>query len=679
MKPTFSSIASTAALSLLTLILHVTPAFALFDYGTKTDTFCQTYNGTTPFKDSGYNCAFCHLNGVPPALNSMGQLYKNNGMQPSAAMCPVLNTAPVANAGLDETVPVGTLVTLDGTHSSDVDGNPLTYHWILTSIPTGSGATLSSPTAATPTFTADKAGQYTAQLVVNDGTVDSLPDTVMISTDNTAPVANAGPDQTAAVGSTVTMNGTGSTDADGDALTYQWSFVLTPTGSTASISNPTSPNPTFVADKAGQYVAQLIVNDGTADSLPDTVMISTDNTAPVANAGLDQSVVIGSTVTLNGGGSTDVDGNPLTYDWMFLSVPTGSTASFSNPTAANPTFIADKAGQYVAQLIVNDGTANSLPDTVTITTTGIMNTAPIADAGMDQTVSVGATVQLDGSGSQDADADTLHYKWTLTSVPTGSNATLSDATTVTTSFVADVAGQYVAQLIVNDGTIDSAPDSVMITTLGGGNAMPTADAGPDQKVAVGTIVTLDGSGSHDPEGAALTYQWTLIKTPLNSTASLSNPGVAQPTFKADRTGEYIAQLIVNDGVLSSAPDTVVITTTKAPRSSGVYIQRAIWAKGTAKLMVIGRAPKDSQVAIRDAASGKTLFTVTASSTGRFRAYFTPPFAPCSVIAVADGTYSEKTRVFGTPSNCGTKGGASVMPQESEYQRERSKESERDRR
>jgi len=676
MKPTFSRIASTAALSLLTLFLQVMPAFALFDYGTKTDTFCQTDNGTTPFKDSGYSCAFCHVNGVPPALNSMGQIYKNSGMQPSAAMCPVQNTAPLANAGPDETVPVGTLVTLDGTQSSDVDGNPLTYHWLFTSIPTGSGATLSNPTTAKPTFTADTPGQYIAQLVVNDGTVDSLPDTVTISTGNTIPLANAGPDQTVSVGSTVTLDGTGSTDADGNSLTYQWSFVSVPMGSTTNFSNPATAKPTFVADKAGQYVTQLIVNDGTANSLPDTITISTHNTAPVANAGPDQSVVIGSTVTLNGSGSTDVDGDSLTYDWMFLSVPTGSTASFSNPTAANPTFVADKAGQYVAQLIVNDGTANSLPDTVTITTTGIMNTAPVANAGPDQTVNIGATVSLDGSGSKDADGNPLSYQWALTSVPMGSKTTLSNATTRTASFVADVAGQYVAQLIVNDGLVDSVPDSVTITTLGGDNATPIANAGPDQKVAIGTVVTLDGSGSKDPDGTSLTYQWTLIKKPLNSTASLSNPGVVRPTFKVDRAGEYIVQLIVSDGLLSSAPDTVVITTTRAARASGVYIQRATWIKGVAKLMVIGRAPKNAQVAIRDAVSGKTLFTVTATGTGRFRAYFTPPFVPCSVIADANGTYSEKTPVLGAPSKCGVRGGAPVAPKESEYEREEFEESVR---
>jgi PKD domain len=558
-------------------------------------------------------------------------------------------------------------VTLDGTKSSDVDGNQLTYHWLFTSIPTGSGASLSNATAAKPTFIADKPGQYVAQLTVNDGIVNSAPATVTISTANTAPVANAGRSQTVAVGATVTLDGSGSTDADGNPLTYQWSFAKVPTGSKATLVAPTTMKPSFIVDISGDYTVQLIVNDGKINSAPATVIITTTNTAPVANAGPDQSVTAGSMVTLNGSGSTDVDGNPLTYDWMFQSVPTGSTATFSNPTAAKPTFVADKVGQYVAQLIVNDGTANSLADTVTINTTGI-NTAPIANAGPDQTVNAGSTVQLDGSGCKDADGNALHYQWSLTTKPAGSKATLSNATAMMASFVADMAGQYAAQLVVND----SSPDTVAITTLGG-NTTPTANAGPDQSVTVGTVVTLDGSGSKDPDGTSLTYQWTLTK-PLNSNASLSDPSAVYPTFQADLSGEYIAQLIVSDGTASSAPDTVMVQTMTAPRASGIYIQRAKWNETTGKLMVVGRGAKNAAVDIRDASSGTVLTTVMAGDAGRFRAYIPLQSIPCALQAASNGLLSEKTPVMGAPANCGITGAAPTVSQEYEREREGSTQS-----
>ena len=103
--------------------------------------------------------------------------------------------------------------------------------------------------------------------------------------------------------------------------------------------------------------------------------------------------------------------------------------------------------------------------------------APTADAGADQTVSTGDTVQLDGSGSSDPEDDTLTYSWTL-SVPDGSAATLSDATLINPTFVADVYGQYVATMVVNDGTSDSDPDSIEIEAGGESDESPTADAGP---------------------------------------------------------------------------------------------------------------------------------------------------------------------------------------------------------
>lgn len=649
------------------LFVDSSPGHAFPNFGPGVDSTCQAYNGTTPYADQ--SCALCHVNGNSPDKNltPAGTLFKNNNFTATTAMCPVKNTAPVANAGPNQTVTLGTTVTLNGTASSDIDGDLLTYHWSLLSIPAGSGATLANPTTAKPTFLADKPGQYVAQLIVNDGIVNSAPASVTIATANTAPVANAGPNQTAAVGATVTLNGSGSTDADGNPLTYQWSFASVPTGSAATLILPTTMKPTFIVDRAGDYVVRLIVNDGTANSTPATVTITTANTAPVANAGPDQTATAGSTITLNGSGSTDVDGNPLTYDWSFVSVPTGSLATFSNPTAAKPTFVADKAGQYVAQLTVNDGTVNSAPDTVTITTTGA-NTAPVASAAPDQTVPAGSTVQLDGSASKDADGNALRYQWALTVKPTGSKAALSNATTMMASFVADIAGQYVAQLTVNDGMVNSAPDTVTITTLGG-NTPPAANAGPDQTVPLGTLITLDGSASKDADGTPLMFQWTLTTKPLGSTAAISDPSNMRPTITLDMSGEYIAQLIVNDGTASSSPDTVIIRTTTPSPAPGVYVPRARWNGNTSKLMAAGRAPKNASVEIRDADSGTVLMTVPAGDTGRFRAYFTPPFIPCAIQAAASGMLSEKTPVTGAPANCGINGGAPVLQQDQEHERE----------
>ena len=97
----------------------------------------------------------------------------------------------------------------------------------------------------------------------------------------------------------------------------------------------------------------------------------------------------------------------------------------------------------------------------------VSNNPPVANAGADQTIATSSTqVQLDGSASNDADGDPLTYQWTITTKPSGSSATLSDATLVNPTFVADMDGIYTLQLIVNDGQVDSVADTVVITTSG---------------------------------------------------------------------------------------------------------------------------------------------------------------------------------------------------------------------
>ncbi|MCC6139814.1 MAG: hypothetical protein IT389_04265 [Nitrospira sp.] len=473
------------------------------------------------------------------------------------APTPLPPGTPVANAGPDlGSIASGVSITLNGSASVDPNGDPLTYRWTLLAKPVGSAAVLQNPTTVAPTFVVDRDGDYIVQLIVNDGLLDSAPDTATISSNNVAPVANAGPDQGGRLpGSLVTLNGSASTDANGDPLTYSWSFLTKPTASAAILANPTTASPTFTVDRHGDYIVQLIVNDGTVNSNPDNVIITVSNVAPVANAGPDQGGRLpGSLVTLSGSNSTDANGDPLTYSWSLITKPAGSAAALTNPTTVSPTFTVDRSGDYIAQLIVNDGTVNSAPDTVTITSN---NVAPVANAGPDQGGKApGSPITLNGSGSSDGNGDALTYNWSFVTKPAGSAAVLANPTTVSPTFTVDRAGTYTAQLIVNDGTVSSAPDTVSITT---NNVAPVADAGPDQGgKAPGSLITLDGSRSADGNGDSLTYSWSLSK-PVGSAATLTNPTSISPTFTIDRDGTYTAQLIVNDGTVSSTPDTVNIT------------------------------------------------------------------------------------------------------------------------
>ena len=372
------------------------------------------------------------------------------------------------------------------------------------------------------------------------------------------PVANAGPNQTAQVGKTVTLNGSGSSNPSGvGTLSYSWAFKSRPAASNATLSGSSGVLASFVVDVAGAYAVTLTVSNGTATDSA-TVTISTVNSPPVANAGPNQTVAVGAAVTLNGSASSDVDGDPLTYLWSLITKPAGSSAGLSSARSPSPTFVADKAGTYVAQLVVNDGIVDSAPATVTITTA---NTAPVANAGPNQTVTVGTLVQLTGAGSTDVDGNPLTFKWSFNSVPSGSTASLSSVTAVNPTFTADRAGTYVVQLIVNDGQVDSQPATVTVTT--NAQQAPVANPGPNQTVVHGAIVTLSGFGT-DPQGLPLTLTWSLITRPPNSVATLSSTSAAHPTFLADQPGTYVAQLIVSNGFLSSQPATVTITTTNTP-------------------------------------------------------------------------------------------------------------------
>jgi hypothetical protein len=187
----------------------------------------------------------------------------------------------------------------------------------------------------------------------------------------------------------------------------------------------------------------------------------------------------------------------------------------------------------------------------------ITDRPPVANAGMAQTIVIGATVMLNSSASSDPDGQPLTYAWTIANAPQGSTAMLSDAAAAQPTFTPDVVGAYTLSLIVNDGTLNSAAATVTITVDAVPNLRPVAVAGANQTLPASPApIMLDGSGSADPEALPITYTWTLVTKPMGSAAALSATNTAQTGFQADIDGLYIAQLVVNDGVQDSLPSRV---------------------------------------------------------------------------------------------------------------------------
>ncbi|BAU50050.1 hypothetical protein SVA_3514 [Sulfurifustis variabilis] len=219
-----------------------------------------------------------------------------------------VNQAPTAAANGPYTGKTGFAVAFDGAASSDPEGQPLAHAWDFGDGNTGTGAAPSHAYAA--------AGVYTVTLTVNDGHQDSAPATTSATvTDNTAPVANAGGPY-ASNSTTITFDGTASSDADGDPLTYSWNFGDGNTG-----TGPT-PTHTYVQGSGTSFVVTLVVNDGYADSAPATTNAtltgSPGNTAPVAandaynpddSGGVGNYAVAAPGVLAN---DTDADGDSLT-------------------------------------------------------------------------------------------------------------------------------------------------------------------------------------------------------------------------------------------------------------------------------------------------------------------------------------------------------------------------------
>jgi hypothetical protein len=494
-----------------------------------------------------------------PAVSSNGEVTSTNTFSVLVNPSVPLNTSdltwafrttppgPVANPGPGQTVAVGANVTLNGSGSTNPSGvGTLTYTWAFTSRPTGSATRLTPTTGVMSGFTVDAPGNYIVTLTVSNG-VASNSGSVTISTTNTTPVADAGPDQFVNIGALVQLSGAGSTDVDGNLLSYRWTLAAPPY-SAATLSNPTAVNPTFTADLPGTYTAQLVVNDGHSNSAPSTVTITTNPpTVPMAFAGQNRSVPINSTITLDGVG-VDPQGKPLLYQWTLLTSPLHSNTVISNPNIPQPTLVVDEPGAYVAQIVVSDSTETSAPSTVTINTT---TTPPVANAGTPQTVWAGRPVQLNGYESYDPDGDPLTYAWTFASLPALSSASISGANTVVPTFVPDVADIYVVQLIVSDPYASSLPSTVSITV----NAPVAITLTPNPLALSASPATLTVTLSAAAGASGV---------PVNLTSS--NPAAATvPLSVTVPAGATTASVTVTPG---SASGTTTITASGLNMTSG---------------------------------------------------------------------------------------------------------------
>ena len=493
----------------------------------------------------------------------------NNGQMDSDEVTITIGAlqAPNADAGPDQDVLVNSTVSLNGSNSTDPDGTVVDYEWSQTD--GGNSVTLDDPNSATPNFTAP-AGvdtlEFTLVVTDNDGLTDD--DTVTINVgDIPVPVCQAGPDQTVneytgGALTTVTVNASNSSVPAPATLTFMWTQIGAPN---VTLLTPAEVTTDFVVPEVDDAGASVTLRVTCTSSLGpqsnDEVVINiTDvNQPPVAMAGNNQEVQEGELTVLDGTASSDPDGDGLNYLWTQTA---GTNVTLNDPTSPMPQFTApavDAMGDsLIFQLTVSDP-ANLTDTDSTMVNVIYINMSPDAVIAVQGDVDEGTTVNLDGSASIDPDGENLTYNWAQTGGP---NITITDGQTAMPSFVApqvDSAGATVViELTVTDegGLSDTAEISIGINDV---NNPPTANAGPDQTVTETNSVTLNASGSSDPEGGALTFDWQQVSGP---SVTLSATDTAQVSFTApdvDSNQTLVFSVVVMDDIGQMDSDEVSVT------------------------------------------------------------------------------------------------------------------------
>jgi hypothetical protein len=430
--------------------------------------------------------------------------------------------SPVTAAGPDQTVKMGETVFLNGSMSMDNIGI-VSYTWTFTD---GSLVILSGMLQS---YRFDNAGDFIVTLNVTDGAGNWATDTLTVTVNDTeAPVANAGPDQVINMGETAHFNASLSRD-NVDIVSYNWSFTdrvpITLSGILRSHG----------FDDAGVFVVTLNVTDSAGNWATDTMTVTVlDIQVPVANAGPSQVINMGETAHFNASRSADNVGI-VSYTWTIID---GELVTLSGLIQSHRF---DNAGVFVVTLNVTDSSGNWNIDTMIVTVLDIAR--PKADAGPDLIVDEGALVTFDGSDSYD-NIGIANWTWTFMD---GKSITLYGPTP---EYLFNNPGVFTVTLNVTDAAGNWATGIMDVTVRD--ITSPTANAGSDQRVAVGSKVIFDGYQSTDNVGI-VRYSWTFSYDGKDMT--LIGPMVE---FIFDKAGEYEMDLTVFDENDNTGTDNIVI-------------------------------------------------------------------------------------------------------------------------
>ena len=257
---------------------------------------------------------------------------------------------------------------------------------------------------------------------------------------------------------------------------------------------------------------------------------------PTASSDFDQIAgSVGVPIQLNSYASTDLDSDALSASAFLLNQPSGSAPSLVVGSDQAASFTADLPGDYLIAYEVSDGRDVSVDHILISVDAG--NTRPVARIDPLSNATVGSTALLDGTQSYDLDGDLLSYGWSLAAAPEGSAAILTDTSTPLSSFTPDLAGLYVLQLLVNDGTTASVPTSIPLVV---GAPLPVANAGLDLLPNFVGQAFLDGSLS---VGSAPVFEWT-----AGNAGNFDDPTFVSPTFTLPAGEGSLSEIVATQPV-----------------------------------------------------------------------------------------------------------------------------------
>jgi hypothetical protein len=295
---------------------------------------------------------------------------------------------------------------------------------------------------------------------------------------NHPPIANAGTDQKITLPKdSILLDGSASTDPDGTIVSYKWTKISGPASST--IAQVDSSKILVKNLVMGVYKFELSVTDNGALLAKDTVLVIVDDPAvnqpPVANAAMDQTIILPTdTVLLNGTLSFDPDGTITSYKWTKISGPT--SPNILKPDSSKTTVKALTTGVYQFELKVTDNGGLSAKDTMQVTvSSSSINLLPVAKAGNDTLVNYDLqacnvnTITLNGSVSYDPDGNIVSFLWSQLPVSSGlflPPANILNPSSAITQISGLLPGAYSFTLKVTDNNFATDLDTIVVNVVG---------------------------------------------------------------------------------------------------------------------------------------------------------------------------------------------------------------------